>query len=141
MASLVRQILLRRLGVTSWLILSLLSLSLMLFSCTAAETGNAELTRQTYLQLVDWHMSGAWIFGSPVAWVRVTNYSPVAIKDVQFKYITYDYQSRKLNDGIYTLEGTIQPGQSKNFIEQYLNVVDIHSEQLSIHLQSVSQAE
>lgn len=138
---LVRQTLFRRLDKVNWLVFFLVSVSLLLFSCTAAETGDANLTKRTYMELVDWHMSGAWIFGAPVAWVRVTNYSPVPIKDVQLKYFTYDFGGRKLNEGIYTLEGTIQPGQAKNFIEQYLGVVAISSEQLSIHLLSVSQAE
>ena len=101
-------------------------------------SGDAELTRNTALELVDWHITGLWVINCPVAWVRVTNYNAVAIKDVTFQYNTYNVEGRPLDQGTFTIEGEVPPGTTKNFIELYLGLVDLHSEKLSIKLLSVS---
>ncbi len=73
-----------------------------------------------------------------MVWVRVANYNNVPIKDIEFSYITYDYYGQKLNEGKYTIEGEVAPHAIKNFIELYTGLVDLHSEKLSIKLESVS---
>lgn len=67
----------------------------------------------------------------------MVNYNRVPIKEVEFKYITYDYLGNKLNEGSYTIEGSVDAGSMKNFIELYVGLVDVHSERLNIQLHSV----
>jgi hypothetical protein len=37
---------------------------------------NLSLLRKTYVQLVDWHISGFWVVNKPVAGIRLANYNP-----------------------------------------------------------------
>ena len=100
------------------------------------------LSSHTRLELIDWHISGLAIINSPVAWVRVWNDNTVSISDIVLKYTTYDYEGHQLNEGTYTLDDkVIPPGQMRNFIELYLGLVDINSEQLTVQIQSVRRAE
>ncbi len=103
--------------------------------------GDPTLLRHTRLELVDWHISGFGIINCPVAWLRVTNYNRVAIRDIVLKYTTYNYEGHLLNEGTYTLEDPVAPGRMKNFIELYLGLVDLQTEKLSVQIQSVQQAE
>lgn len=114
-------------------------LAVSLSGCGSVPQGNAELTANTRLELVDWHVTGLWIINCPVAWVRVYNYNQAPIKDVTFQYNTYDHEGRPLDQGVYTLEGEVYPGQTKNFIEQYLGLVHLHSDKLSLKLISVAE--
>ena len=107
-------------------------------SCLSEQAGDPELTKNTHIELVDWHVSGFWVINCPVAWIRVVNYNHVPIKDVEFKYITYDAAGQKLNEGVYTIEGTVPAQGLKNFIEQYIGLVDLQTQSLSIELKSVS---
>jgi hypothetical protein len=108
--------------------------ALFLSSCAGVDLGDGGLTRNTYVELVDWHISGLWVINCPVAWVRVANYNRVPIKDVVINYRTYDFEGHALNTGTYTLEGEIAPGNVKNFIEQYLGLVDLQTEKLSVQI-------
>jgi len=92
--------------------------------------------------LVDWHISGLGIINSPVAWVRITNYNTVPIEDIVLSYATYDYDGKQLNEGTCPIiDGKVPAGQAKDFIELYLGLVDINSEQLSVQLQSVKRGQ
>jgi hypothetical protein len=102
--------------------------------------GNEALTKNTYIELVDWHISGLWVINAPVAWVRVKNYNNVPIKDVTFQYSTFDFDGSLLDQANYTCEGEVPPGQVKNFIEQYLGLVNLRSQKLMVKLVSVTQA-
>ncbi len=113
----------------------------LLTACIPGETGDNDLTKNTYAQLVDWHVTGFWVINCPVAWIRITNYNHVPIKDIQLQYCTYDYYGQKLNEGHYTIEYTVPPHSVKNFAELYLGLVDLHSEKLSVKLESVSLSE
>lgn len=114
--------------------------SVVTTSCTMIPQGDPALTANTYLELVDWHISGLWVINCPVAWVRVANRNQVAIKDVTFKYITYDFEGQVLDEGTFTIEGTVPPGSMKNFIELYLGLVKLESEKLSVQLIGVNGA-
>jgi len=107
-------------------------------SCGTEEPSDASLLRNTYCELVDWHITGLWVINCPVAWVRVANYNNRPIKDVKLKFTTYDFQGNPLDNGTYALEGDVPPGGVKNFIEQYLGLVSLHSEKLSIQVIGVS---
>jgi hypothetical protein len=109
----------------------------ILSNCAPENLEDSRLTKYTYLELVDWHISGFGIINSPVAWVRVSNYNPVPVKDIVLKYTTYDFERHVLNEGTYVIEETVPPGVAKDFIELYLGLVDLHSEQLSVQIQSV----
>jgi hypothetical protein len=109
-------------------------------SSCALELGDKTLTDHTYIELVDWHISGLWVINCPVAWVRVANYNSVPIKDIKFQYDTYDVDGNPLDHDTYTIEGTVPPGGVRNFIELYLGLVNLHSEKLSIKIVSVSGA-
>ena len=103
-----------------------------------SETGGA--TTNTQLSLVDWHISGLWVINSPVAWLKVTNYNSVPIHDIELEYQTFDNTGKPLDKGTFTLEGTVAPHTTKNFIEQYLGLVDLYTEQLKVRLVSVKEA-
>lgn len=96
-----------------------------------------ELCKNTRVELIDWHIAGLWIINSPVAWFRVTNSNQIPIHDVCVEYRTYALDGRELEHGEYTMEGEIAPGTSKNFIEQYIGLVDLYTEKLSVKLKSV----
>lgn len=112
--------------------------SVALASCSSSPP-ETELTQNCYAILMDWHIAGFWVVNCPVAWVRITNRNPVPVKDPVLQYITYDAAGNPLDHGTYTIEGTIAPGQTKNFIEQYLGLVSLYTERLSVKLQSVSR--
>ncbi len=117
-----------------------MSTSVVTTSCTMIPQGDPNLTANTCLELVDWHISGLWVINCPVAWVRVANRNPVAIKDVTFKYITYDFEGKVLDEGTFTIEGVVPAGSMKNFIELYLGLVKLESDKLSVHLVGVNGA-
>lgn len=93
------------------------------------------------MALMDWHVSGLWVINCPVAWIKVTNYNNVPIHDITLQYNTYDSNGKPLDQGTFTIEGTVYPMESKNFIELYLGLVDLHSDRLSINLLSVKRAD
>lgn len=84
------------------------------------------------MELVDWHVSGLWVINCPVAWIRVFNRNHVPIKNPKISYQTFDWEGKPLSSGTYVLEGEIPAGMVKNFIEQYLGLVDLHSDKLSV---------
>jgi hypothetical protein len=118
--------------------LSWLSSCTLLTSCAPAS--DPELAARTQIVLMDWHVSGLWVINCPVAWIKVSNYNHVAIKEITLQYNTYDAHGRPLDQGTFTIEGSVGPMQSKNFIELYLGLVDLYSERLSIKLLSVRHA-
>ena len=99
--------------------------------------GDPNLTKNVYIELVDWHIVGLWVINCPVCWIRVSNYNNVPVKNVCFQYKTYGYQGELLTVGTYKIEGEVNVGQAKNFIEQYVGLVDLESDMLSIELLSV----
>ena len=110
----------------------------VLHACQPQISGDAELTKRTYLELVDWHVSGLWIINCPVTWIRVANYNAVPIHDIVFQYNTYDYEGKPLDEGTYTIEDSVAPGTTRNFIELYVGLVNLHSDKLSVKLLSVN---
>ena len=118
--------------------LALLISATVLSGC-GVEPGDPSLTKNTYIELVDWHVSGLWVINSPVAWVRVANYNNVPIKEITFQYNTYDYQNKPLDQGTYTVDGVVPPGNVKNFIELYLGLVNLDSQKLNVKLLSVKR--
>ena len=112
----------------------------MLSACEAIDPNREFLTRNTTVELVDWHVSGLWVINAPVAWIRVHNYNNVPIHEITFEYDTFDNTGKHLNQGTFTIEGTVPPGTTKNFIELYLGIVDLYSDRLSVKLLSVKQA-
>jgi len=103
-----------------------------------SESADAALTQNTYLELVDWHITGFWVINEPVCWVRVKNLNTVPIKDIKIQYNSFDFDGTPAGEGTYTIEETVQPGEVRNFIEQYVGPVNLHSEKLSVKLVSVS---
>ena len=69
----------------------------------------------------------------------MTNYNQVTIKDVVVQYSSFDEAGNPLDQGTFTIEGTVAPGQTKNFIELYLGLVSLYTERLSIKLLSVQR--
>jgi hypothetical protein len=61
----------------------------------------------------------------------------VPIKNITFQYDTYDVDGNHLDRGTYVIEETVDPGAVRNFIEQYLGLVSLHSDKLSVKLISV----
>lgn len=117
------------------------SLSGLLSGCSGHGNGDPMLTQNTYLELVDWHVAGLWVINCPVAWFRVANYNNVPITNIQVEYVTYDYDGQQLNKGIHVIEDkVVPPGGMLNIIEQYLGLVDLHSDKLSVRLVGVSAA-
>lgn len=121
------------------------AVSTVVFLCSGCESQeqkelNVALTRSTSLVLMDWHISGLWVINSPVAWVRVFNNSDLPITEVTFEYSTFDNNGKPLDKGTFTIEGTIPPRCHKDFIELYLGLVDLYSENLSVRLLSVKEA-
>lgn len=113
---------------------------LLLFGCESIDPDQATLTQNTQIVLMDWHVAGLWVINCPVAWVRVYNYNPVPIKEITFQYNTYTEDGRPLNQGTFTIEGTVGPQNTKNFIELYLGLVDLPSQRLNIKLLHVKRA-
>ena len=123
-------------ALVSVLLVSLLSS--IAFSGCSPEIGNRNLTEHTHFELVDWHVSGLWVINCPVAWVRVANYNRIPIKNITFQYDTYDVDGNHLDTGTYVIEESVEPGAVRNFIEQYIGLVSLHSDKLSVKLVSVS---
>ena len=109
----------------------------LLTACQPFPSGNPELTAKTRLELVDWHITGLLIINCPTAWVRVGNFNSVPIKNITFQYNTFDENGQAMDEGTFTIEDSVKPGQTKNFIELYLGLVDLHTERLSVKLLSV----
>lgn len=126
-------------GLGIGLLLLLLSLTLT-SGCTMNTVGSRELAKNVYVELVDWHISGLWVFNTPVCWFRVINYNSVPIKDVRVKFQTYGYNGQPLTSGTYTMEGTIGARSVKNFVEQTVGLVDLESDTLSVELDTVEAA-
>lgn len=99
--------------------------------------GDPELTKNVYIELVDWHIVGLWVINCPCCWIRVKNYNNVPIKDVCFRYRTYGYDGELLTVGTYKLEYDVPAGGIKNCIEQYIGLVDLESDMLSLEIVSV----
>ncbi len=118
------------------LLASLLTFSVTVTACSP-EPGDDTLTQNTRVELVDWHVSGLWVINSPVCWIRVANYNNVPIKDVTIKYQTFDFDGKPLDQGTYTLDGEVGPGQVKNFIEQYVGIVQVESDKIKVELATV----
>lgn len=113
---------------------------ILLVGCEAHNPESQILTQRTQILLMDWHVAGLWVINCPVAWVRVYNYNMVPIKEITFAYYTFTEDGRPLNEGTFTIEGTVEPQTSKNFIELYLGLVDLPSQRLTIKLLSVKRA-
>ncbi len=115
------------------LLLSINALS----GCSMAHGRSPDLTKNVYLELVDWHVVGLWVINTPCCWLRVANYNDVPIKNITIRYKTYGYEGQLLTTGRYTLEYEVPAGGVKNFIEQYVGMVDIESDMLSVEIDSV----
>jgi hypothetical protein len=112
--------------------------STLFISGCSPDASDAALTENTYLELVDWHITGFWVINEPVCWVRVKNLNTVPIKDIKIQYNSFDFDGTPAGEGTYTIEETVAPGEVKNFIEQYVGPVNLHSEKLSVKLVSVN---
>ena len=117
----------------------LLCAGMLLSSCGGEMGTDPELSKNVRMELVDWHISGLWVINCPVAWIRVFNYNNVAVKNPKCSYTTYDWEGKPLSSGTYVMEGECPPGQVKNFIEQYLGLVDLHSDKLLINYVGVER--
>lgn len=113
----------------------------VLSGCEIIDPQAEQIAANTRLELIDWHISGLWVVNSPVAWVRVTNFNDVPIHDINFEYKTFTVDGRELNTGDFTIEGTVPPHCTKNFIELYLGLVDLYTEKLKLRLKSVRRVE
>lgn len=102
---------------------------------------DTNLSKNVYMELVDWHVSGLWVINCPVAWIRVMNYNHVAVKNPKIKYATYDFENKLVSSGTYEMEGEIGPGVCRNFIEQYLGLVDLHSDKLAVQFVGVQASD
>jgi hypothetical protein len=115
-----------------------LVISTALAGCSS-EVGDPNLVKNTYLELVDWHISGFWIINCPVAWVRIKNCNAKPITEITLQYNTYTIDGRPLNEGTFPIENsTLRPGELHNFAELYLGLVDLESEKLTVRIVSVS---
>ena len=115
-------------------------LALTLGACDPVDPDRELLMSHTTLELVDWHVSGLWVINSPVAWIRVVNYNTVPIHDITLEYQTFTAEGKPLDKGTFTIEGTVPPGTTKNFVELYLGLVDLYSDRLTCKLISVKRA-
>ncbi len=117
----------------------ILCLSILWGACTVPESSNSALAQNVRLELVDWHISGLWAINSPVAWVRITNYNTVPIKNITFEYTTFDETNELVDTGTFTIEDSVRAGDTRNFIELYLGLVSVHSESLRVRLLSLER--
>ena len=108
--------------------------------CGVDEVGDASLAQNVKVELVDWHISGLWVINAPVVWIRVINYNRVPVKDVTVAYQTFDFDGKQLDHGTYTMDGNVDPGSVRNFMEQYLGIVSVESDKIAIQLHSVAAA-
>lgn len=109
------------------------------FASAGFRQENQIAAANTRLELIDWHISGLWVINAPVAWVKVTNYNSVPIHDITMEYQTFDSTGKPLDKGTFTIEGTVAPHTTRNFIEQYLGLVDLYTERLQLRLLSVKE--
>lgn len=116
-----------------------LCLSCLITGCSYSPVVDDNLSKHVLVQLIDWHISGLWVINSPVAWVKVTNYNPVPIENIVISYETFNIDGKKLNQAQYTIEEVVAANKSKNFIEQYLGLVDLDTEKLKVSLIGVSR--
>lgn len=123
----------------STLAITLILVATMVGGCSVELSGDPHLSKNVYVELVDWHISGLWIINTPVCWIRVVNYNPVPIKDVKIRFRTFGYNGQVVSTGTYVLEGTIGPGSVRNFMEQSVGVVDLESDMLAVELDSVQK--
>lgn len=123
------------------LVFAFLSLTSLLSGCAGEIGGDPNLSRNVYVELVDWHIAGLWVINCPVAWFRVANYNNVPVKDIKLKYATYDFDGKLLNQGDYTIDGTVPPGTVRNFIEQYLGLVEVQTDKMMVRFVSVKRAQ
>lgn len=106
--------------------------------CGPSRGGDPQLLQNTRMDLMDWHITGFWVINCPVAWVKVTNFNSVPIKDLVLQYNTYDAVGNPLDEGTCDIiDGTVPAGEYRNFIELYLGLVSLYSERLSVKLVSV----
>ncbi len=112
---------------------------LFLSGCSQESDSDPDLTKHVRVQLVDWHVAGLWVINAPVAWIRVTNYNYEPIENILIKYETFDSEGNRLNTADYLIEEEVKPNQSKNFIEQYMGLIDLYSQKLKVSLVSVSR--
>ena len=124
---------------TLCLIAAMVTCAAVSTSCSTHTVGSKELARNVYVELVDWHVSGLWIFNTPICWIRVANYNNVPVKDVRVRFKTFGYNGEELSKGTYTMEGTVGPRSVKNFVEQTVGICDIESDMLSIELDAVEK--
>jgi hypothetical protein len=125
-----------------WWLAAMLTAIVVVFTTTAcgpAPPGDAELTKNVKLELVDLHISGLMVVNSPVAWVRVANYNPVTIKNITFDYDSFDENGEPLDHGTFTIEDTVYPDEVRNFVELYIGLVNVRTEALRIKLVSVTR--
>jgi len=123
-------------------LLLIAALGMVFFGCASSEEEPDQLlTRNVRCELVDWHPANAFgVVRCPIAWIRIINYNNVPIKHVKVQFVTYDIQGELLNRDTYELEGEVPPGSAQNFTEQYLGLVNTHSEKLGVTLASVDRA-
>lgn len=108
-----------------------------LLTCTKLGPGDPRLSKNVYVELVDWHIVGLWVINCPCCWIRVTNYNNVPIKNVRIRYKTFGFNGELLTQDYFTIDGHVGAGESKNFIEQYIGNVDLESDSLIIEIVSV----
>lgn len=122
------------------LILACAATCLVASGC-APEPVDMALTQNVRVEMVDWHVAGLWVINCPVVWFRVYNYNNVPIHDITISYVTYDFEAKPMDHGTYTIDGTVAPMGLKNFVEQYVGLVSVESDRLSIKLESVKAGE
>ncbi len=103
------------------------------------EPATDRYTKNTTIQLVDWHIIGLWILNCPSAWIAVNNGNNVAIKNITIRYKTYGYKRELLDTGVTTIEQRVEAGATKNFTEQALGLVSLESDMLSVELIKVEK--
>jgi hypothetical protein len=123
-------------------LLLIVASGLTFFGCSSNEEPPDQLlSSNVRCELVDWHPAGAFgLIRCPIAWIRITNYNNVPIKHVKIQFATYDIGGELLNKDVYEIEGEVAPGSVQNFTEQYLGLVNTHSEKLGVTLASVDRA-
>ena len=137
--------LLRRLRVVGPLFALLCLLPVTISGCSPELLLDPELSKNVRLELVDWHVSGLWVINSPVCWFRVCNYNNRPVTDVTLSYETFDFDNKLLDKGTFTiLESgepvTVPANGLKNCAEQYIGIVSLESDKLSVKLKGVRPA-
>ena len=120
-------------------------LPITITGCSPELLLDPEMSKNVRLELVDWHVSGLWVINSPVCWFRVSNYNNRPVTDVTITYETLDFDGKSLDKGTYTIldsgEPTVIPANGlKNCAEQYIGIVSLESDKLSVKLKGVRPA-